>query len=72
MKSEFIKLTKPMIKSGMKVKVKAKKSELACMVCLPLTSLKDHPTYNGILVHSRIDCPPVHVYFMNDADFIDN
>ncbi len=60
------------ILSGMMVKVKVKKSEPACMLCLPPTSLKDHPSYNGVLVHSRIDCPEGSIYFINDSEFINN
>ena len=71
-KTNLINFKRKDILSKMKVRVKTKKSEPACMMCLPPTFLKDHPTYRGMLVHSRIDCPDGHIYFMNDSEFINN
>lgn len=40
-------------------------SEPACMQCLPPAPLKGHKTLNGIMVHSRIDCPTDNIYLLN-------
>ena len=39
------------------LKINIKKSEPACMDCLPPAPLNGHPMMYGVLVHSRIDCP---------------
>lgn len=57
------------ILSGIKVTVDIKKSELACMQCLPPAPLFNHSAYNGILMHSRIDCPEDMIYLINDSWF---
>ena len=58
-----------MLKGNYKVKINAKKSVPACTQCLPPAPLKDHLEYNGILVHSRIDCPEGEIYFINEDTF---
>jgi hypothetical protein len=60
------KITKKDILSGIKLKIRAIKSESACMECLPPAPLKDHKFLNGIKIHQRIDCPPDTVYMVND------
>lgn len=42
---------------------------IPCTDCLPVSNLNGHNMYKGILVHSRIDCPPNMLYFLNEKDF---
>lgn len=51
------------------LKIDIKNSEPACMLCLPPAPLKGHKTLNGVMIHSRIDCPKDTVYFINNEDF---
>lgn len=46
--------------------LKINKSEPACMECLPPTPLNGHAMIGGVMVHSRIDCPPGVMYMLND------
>ena len=48
---------------------KNKKSELMCIACLPAMPLKDHPTYNGIMFHSRLDYPADTICLLNEDAF---
>ncbi len=52
-----------------KLKIDIKNSVPACMMCLPPVPLKDHKSLYGILVHSRVDCPPGMLYMVNEKDF---
>lgn len=54
--------------SKIKLKISVKKSEPACMQCLPPGSLRDHAAINGILIHSRIDCPDGILYAISEKD----
>lgn len=67
---KYKKINKKDILSGIKLKVKAKKSEPACMLCLPPAPLRDHKYLHGIMVHSRIDCPPNNIYFFSEEEFM--
>lgn len=58
-------------KGNYKLKIKIKQSEPACMMCLPPAPVKGHKSLNGVLFHSRIDCPPDTLYMMNDSS-LDN
>jgi len=42
------------------------------MDCLPPTNLLNHNMLNGIMVHTRIDCPKDMVYFINEDTFMDD
>ncbi len=53
------------LKGKYNFKIDIKKSEPACMQCLPPAPLRGHKSLNGILVHSRIDCPPDSFYLIN-------
>ena len=64
-----MKLRKKDIFGKINFKVKIKKSEPACMLCLPPAPLKGHKILFGIMVHTRIDCPKDVIYMVNDKDF---
>lgn len=66
---KLIKLNKKDVLGKYDVKVDIKKSELACTDCLPISSLDGHPSLNGVLIHSRIDCPPDMLYMINEYTF---
>lgn len=68
---KYMKLTKKMLKSGVKVKVFTKKSLPACMECLPPKPLEGHKMLYGVMVHSRIDCPKDEIYLINTDLFSD-
>lgn len=63
---KYLKINKKDFIGQYKLVVDIKKSEPACMECLPPGSLNDHPALNGILIHSRIDCPPDKIYMINE------
>ena len=58
------------ILSSIKVDVDIKSSEPACMLCLPPAPMNDHLSLNGILIHSRIDCPKDAFYALNEEGFL--
>lgn len=47
------------------INIDTKKSEPACMECLPPKPLKDHKSLSGMLIHERIDCPPGVMYMVD-------
>lgn len=48
---------------------KKKKDYIPCTECLPISNLNGHKTYKGILIHSRVDCPPNTIYMINENDW---
>ena len=45
--------------------MKQKKIKLQCMKCMPPTDLLNHNYFNGVIVHTRTDCPPDMFYMIN-------
>lgn len=64
-KPKYIKFTQLDIKAGIGIMIDIKKSEPACMICLPPKAIKDHKYLSGSMVHERIDCPENVLYFTN-------
>lgn len=52
--------------------MKTKIDYIPCTDCLPISNLNGHKTFKGMLVHSRIDCPPDKIYFLNENNFYQN
>ncbi len=48
------------------LKVDVKKSEPACMQCLPPKPMKDHKSLNGVIIHERIDVKPGAIYVVRE------
>lgn len=65
-KIHYLDLLKENLGSKYNLEIDVKKSEPACTLCLPMAPLKDHLYYNGVMVHSRIDCEPDTFYMINE------
>jgi hypothetical protein len=66
---QFLKLNALDIKGKLKLGINIKKSEPACVHCLPTKPLKNHKYLFGMPVHERIDCPKDTLYLINEKKF---
>lgn len=57
---------KDILGKRMNLKVKAGKSEPACMQCLPPAPMKGHKSFYGIPIHTRVDIPDGVLYLINE------
>lgn len=64
-KKKVMRLYKKDIAGNHKLKVKTRKSEPACTLCMPSAPLKGHKSLYGVLVHQRIDCPDGTFYLLS-------